>query len=60
MVLTVKALAIWLAILGLAVTNGAMREAVEAFTFKDGTLWPVVLLITLAAPYIAARLRRLA
>jgi hypothetical protein len=131
MVLTVKALAIWLAILGSAVANGAVRETVlvpqlgktlglvlsglllsavilaitflalpwlgvsrpsqligiglgwlvltlvfeftfgrfqgkswssivEAYTFKDGNLWPVVLLITLAAPYVAARLRRLA
>lgn len=29
----------------------------EAYTFKDGNIWPVVLLVTLAAPYIASRLR---
>ena len=29
----------------------------EAYTFKDGNIWPVVLLITAAAPYIAGRLR---
>lgn len=31
----------------------------EAYTFKDGNLWPVVLLFTAAAPYVAARLRGL-
>ncbi|WP_211231670.1 hypothetical protein [Ottowia thiooxydans] len=31
----------------------------EAYTFKDGNIWPVVLLVTTAAPYIAARLRGL-
>lgn len=130
MTLTVKALAIWFVILGLAVANGALREAVlipqfgktpglvlsgvllsalilaitffalpwlrvnrlshvvgigsgwllltlafefsfgrlqgkswpsilEAYTFKDGNVWPVVLLVTAAAPYIAARFRGL-
>lgn len=29
----------------------------EAYTFKDGNVWPMVLLITALAPYIAARLR---
>lgn len=27
-----------------------------AYTFKDGNLWPVVLLVTLGAPYAAAKL----
>lgn len=31
----------------------------EAYTFKDGNIWPVVLLITAAAPYLAARFRGL-
>ncbi|MBX3302716.1 MAG: hypothetical protein KF693_10930 [Nitrospira sp.] len=31
----------------------------EAYTFKDGNIWPVVLLVTAAAPYVAARLRGL-
>jgi hypothetical protein len=31
----------------------------EAYTFKDGNLWPIVLLATVSAPYIAARLRGL-
>jgi hypothetical protein len=29
----------------------------EAYTFKGGNIWPVVLLVTGAAPYIAGRLR---
>lgn len=29
----------------------------EAYTFKSGNLWPVVLAVTALAPYIAARLR---
>jgi hypothetical protein len=128
LVLTVKAIAIWLAILALAVANGVLREAVfipwlgkspglvlsgillsavilavtfvslpwvgaqrlseligiglgwfvltlafelsfgrfqgkswpsilEAYSFKDGNIWPVVLLVTALAPYLAARLR---
>ncbi len=128
MALAAKALAIWLAILGVAVVNGALREAVliphlgktpglvlsglllsvlillvtflalpwlgvhrvsqsvgvglawvvltltfefsfgrlqgkswpsmlEAYTFKDGNIWPLVLLVTAAAPYITSRLR---
>lgn len=31
----------------------------EAYTFKDGNIWPVVLLVTAVAPYAAARLRGL-
>lgn len=30
-----------------------------AYTFKDGNLWPMVLLFTAASPYIAARIRGL-
>ncbi|TDT43994.1 hypothetical protein DES49_0093 [Halospina denitrificans] len=29
----------------------------EAYTFKGGNIWPVVLAVTLLAPYIAAQLR---
>lgn len=29
----------------------------EAYTFKGGNIWPVVLLVTALAPYIAAKLR---
>ena len=31
----------------------------EAYTFNDGNIWPVVLLVTAAAPCVAARLRGL-
>lgn len=30
----------------------------EAYTFKDGNLWPVVLAVTTCAPFIAAKMRR--
>lgn len=130
MPLSVKALAIWLAILALAVANGVLREAVlipwlggtpglilsgsllavailaitflalpwldferpsqavgvgvgwlvltlvfesafgrlqgkswssivEAYTFTDGNVWPVVLMVTAAAPWMAVRTRGL-
>lgn len=29
----------------------------ESYTFKGGNLWPVVLVVTVLAPYLAARLR---
>lgn len=29
----------------------------DAYTFKDGNIWPVVLIVTAAAPYLAAKLR---
>ncbi|HSH30565.1 MAG TPA: hypothetical protein VK971_11700 [Thiohalobacter sp.] len=29
----------------------------EAYTFRGGNLWPLVLLVTAAAPYAAARIR---
>jgi len=32
-------------------------ELLDAYTFKDGNLWPVVLLAVLVAPYVAALLR---
>ncbi|MBN8735848.1 MAG: hypothetical protein J0H27_06230 [Xanthomonadales bacterium] len=34
-----------------------MHLLFEAYLFKQGNLWPVVLLITAIAPYLAARLR---
>ncbi|EON90847.1 hypothetical protein MARLIPOL_15749 [Marinobacter lipolyticus SM19] len=30
----------------------------EAYTFKDGNLWPLVLAVTACAPFIAAKIRR--
>lgn len=35
-------------------------EILGAYTFKDGDIWSIVLLVTAAAPYVAARLRGLA
>lgn len=34
-------------------------ELLEAYTFKDGNLWTVVLAVIVLAPYIAAKLRGL-
>jgi len=32
-------------------------ELLEAYTFQDGNLWPLVLVVTLFAPLLATRLR---
>ncbi|MCT0245613.1 MULTISPECIES: hypothetical protein [unclassified Synechococcus] len=32
-------------------------ELLEAYTFKGGNIWPIVLLVTALAPYVAARIR---
>ncbi|WP_278799835.1 hypothetical protein [Marinobacter nauticus] len=34
-------------------------ELLEAYTFRGGNLWPIVLAVTVFAPYLAARLRQL-
>lgn len=34
-----------------------LPELLEAYTFKDGNIWPVVLVITATAPWAAAKLR---
>ena len=39
---------------GRYIQNRSWAELLSAYTFKDGNLWPVVLLITLLAPYLAA------
>ena len=31
----------------------------DAYTFRDGNIWPVVLVVTALAPYLAAKLRGL-
>lgn len=33
------------------------QQLFEAYLFKDGNLWPLVLLVTLSAPCLAAKLR---
>jgi len=35
----------------------AMPEILEAYTFKGGNLWSVVLAVTFAAPWLGAKLR---
>lgn len=32
-------------------------ELFQAYTFRDGNIWPVVLLVTMIAPCVAARVR---
>ncbi|WIG54609.1 MAG: hypothetical protein OJF61_000395 [Rhodanobacteraceae bacterium] len=34
-----------------------LRQQLDAYLFKRGNLWPVVLLVTACAPYLAAKLR---
>ena len=36
--------------------NRSWAEMLEAYTFKDGNIWPLVLIVTLAAPLVAGRL----
>ncbi len=34
-----------------------VRELLDAYLFKGGNLWPLVLVVTAGAPYLAAKLR---
>ena len=34
-------------------------DLIQAYTFKGGNIWPIVLLVTLVSPWLAARLRGL-
>lgn len=43
--------------LGRFIQGKPWPEIFEAYAFKDGNLWPVVLLITAAAPCLAAKIR---
>lgn len=42
---------------GRVVQHKTWQTLFEAYTFRDGNLWPLVLLMTLLAPWLAARLR---
>lgn len=42
---------------GGVVQGRALAEMLGAYTFKDGNIWPLVLVVTLFAPLIAARVR---
>ena len=43
---------------GRLVQHKSWAELFDAYTFEDGNIWPVVLLVTLVAPYCAAVMRR--
>lgn len=42
---------------GLLIQGKPWSQILEAYTFKDGNIWPLVLLITAIAPYVAAKIR---
>ena len=41
---------------GSLVQGNSWQEMLEAYTFKDGNIWPIVLVVTLFAPFAAARI----
>lgn len=43
---------------GRLVQGHSWPELLAAYTFEDGNLWPLVLLVTLVAPRLVARMRR--
>ena len=45
---------------GRVVGNKTWPELFEAYTFTGGNIWPLVLVVTLIAPWLAAKLRGLA
>ena len=40
---------------GRLMQHKSWSELLEAYTFKDGNIWPVVLLVVLLAPWLAVR-----
>lgn len=36
----------------------SLDELLAAYTFKDGNIWPLVLVVTVAAPWLASKLRK--
>jgi hypothetical protein len=42
---------------GRLVQHNSWRELLEAYTFKNGNIWPVVLVVAFIAPRVSARLR---
>lgn len=56
--------ALWLAMtlvfefgFGRLVQHKSWAELFDAYTFKGGNIWPLVLLVVLLAPWLAAKLR---
>jgi len=44
---------------GRLVQHKTWGEMLEAYTFKDGNIWPLVLLVTLVAPWLVAKIKGL-
>lgn len=42
---------------GLLIQGKPWSQILEAYTFKDGNIWSLVLLVTASAPYLAAKFR---
>ena len=42
---------------GRLLQHRSWSELLEAYTFKNGNIWPLVLVVTLIAPLVATRLR---
>lgn len=42
---------------GRLIQHRTWTQLLEAYTFKDGNIWPLVLIVTFFAPLIATRLR---
>ncbi|GAA3722287.1 hypothetical protein GCM10022421_33730 [Oceanisphaera sediminis] len=42
---------------GYLIQDKSWPQLVEAYTFKDGNLWPIVLLVVASAPCVAAKIR---
>lgn len=42
---------------GILLQGKSWQTLLQAYTFSNGNIWPLVLLITGAAPYVAAKLR---
>lgn len=43
---------------GRLVQHRSWQQLLEAYTFKDGNIWPLVLVVTFFAPLIAVRFQR--
>lgn len=42
---------------GYIIQEKSWPQLVEAYMFRSGNIWPIVLLVTAVAPYLAARIR---
>lgn len=43
---------------GRLVQHRSWQQLLEAYTFKDGNIWPLVLVVTFFAPLLAVRIQR--